>query len=524
MSSSSTSKNIILKTLVDDVALPLYPKTSVNQIQIDDDHALSDMLITMCNTIDDNTKKITSVENKSPELPNNVKQLLINLFAGAAYGNEKMTPVFNALCTEWGLTPTDDKLDNSVNILYNLENPVTFVPSEQKYIDTGIKLFESITDEKFTIMIDFSNGKNAYISDSDTSMRTVMHCMKEVDPWPGVTINVHGYSGHAIMATYGTRQVLTKTTASTPFSGRNTKAVICFNGTRMRVVCPTAGKAANKTYESLYEDKPDTGWFDVNSMTPAINETIILGAYKETDGTMGRYFDGTINRFKVYSGICPDSMIQEFLNTTVPPLDSPTVTFTTPEYKLDKPKVFVPANGDYIDTGIKLFDDISHLERTICVQGFTGTNLNETALDTYSLIHCMEETEPYPGLNVAVWPNKIYGINVYGSAPGGCRLSATKSKTEEFKLILVFKGSDVHAIAGTKNSYGNVYGVLDSGNVHIYDLTTTVDKTLLFGAYHKSDNTVGRFWDGTLNRAEVYNESFTDEQIFAWMNDWTYNQ
>ena len=85
MSSSSTSKNIIFKTLVDDVALPLYPKTSVNQIQIDDDHSLSDMLVTMCNTISDNTTKITSVQNKSPELPTNVKQLLINLFS-SVYG------------------------------------------------------------------------------------------------------------------------------------------------------------------------------------------------------------------------------------------------------------------------------------------------------------------------------------------------------------------------------------------------------------------------------------------------------
>ena len=107
MSNPSTSKNIIFKTLVDDVALPLYPKTSVKQIQIDDDRNLSDMLVTMCNTIDANTKKITSVENKSPELPDNVKQLMINLFAGVANGNDKLTPVFEALCAEWGLTPTE---------------------------------------------------------------------------------------------------------------------------------------------------------------------------------------------------------------------------------------------------------------------------------------------------------------------------------------------------------------------------------------------------------------------------------
>lgn len=313
--SSDTSKNIIFKTLVDDVAIPLYPKTSVKQIQIDDDHSLSDMLVTMCNTIDGNTKKITSVENKSPELPDNVKQLLINLFAGAAYGNNKMTPAFQALCTEWGLTPSDEVLNNTINILYNLENPVTFDPSKKQCIDTGIKLFENITDEQFTIMIDFSNGANASVSSTD--MGTVMHCMREASPWPGTAITVLNNSGDVLLATYQKQKILTKTTSSTAFAGRNTKAVICFKGSQMRVVCPTAGKMADSVSESLSEAEPDTGWVNVDNMTTTVNETITLGAYKETNGTVGRYFDGTINRFKVYSGICPDDMIQAFLNTTV---------------------------------------------------------------------------------------------------------------------------------------------------------------------------------------------------------------
>ena len=152
---------------------------------------------------------------------------------------------------------------------------------------------------------------------------------------------------------------------------------------------------------------------DVTGMTTTINETLILGAYKETNGTMGRYFNGTINRCKVYSGICSDDMIQAFLNVTEPSVDTPSVTFTTPEYKLDKPKVFVPANGDYIDTGIKLFDDISNLVHTVCIQGITGASLDGTARDKYSVIHCMEETDPYPGVNVAAWPSGTYGINVY---------------------------------------------------------------------------------------------------------------
>lgn len=323
MSNPSTSKNIIFKTLVDDVALPLYPKTSVKQIQIDDDRNLSDMLVTMCNTIDANTKKITSVENKSPELPDNVKQLLINLFAGAAYGNNKMNSAFEALCTEWGLTPSDEVLNNTLNILYNLENPVTFDPSKKQCIDTGIKLFENITDEQFTIMIDFSNGEKASVS---TTLRTVMYCMRQIQPWPGTSIHVLPNTGNTMMATYSNQQILTKTTASAPFAGRNTKAVICFKGSQMRVVCPTA---ASMVYSGTTEQnavaaeaKPDTGWLDIKGMTTTLNESLILGAHRDTSGNTDGYFDGTINRFKVYSGICPDDMIQAFLNTTATPEDT----------------------------------------------------------------------------------------------------------------------------------------------------------------------------------------------------------
>ena len=105
----------------------------------------------------------------------------------------------------------------------------------------------------------------------------------------------------------------------------------------------------------------------------------------------------------------------------------------------------------------------------------------------------MEETDPYPGVNVAAWPSGTYGINVYKSNLQA-KLNINRSKADEFKLILVFKGKTVRAVAGNKNSYGNVYGVLDSGTVTINGLTATVDKTLLFGAYHTSDNTPGRFW------------------------------
>lgn len=499
--SSNTSKNIIFKTLVDDAALPLYPKTSVNQIQIDDNHGLSDMLVTMCNTIDDNTKRITSVENESPELPTNVKQLLINLFS-SVYGNDKMTPAFKALCTEWGLTPTDTSVNESLNILYNLENPVTFDPSKKQSIDTGIKLFENITDEAFTIMIDFSNGENASVSSTDIG--TVMHCMIESSPYPGAAISVLANSGNARLSTYGIQQILTKTTSSTAFAGRNTKAVICFKGSQMRVLCPTAGAVATSESESLAENKLDTGWLNVSGMTTTIDNTLILGASKETNGTMDKYFNGTINRFKVYSGICPDDMIQDFLNITV-------VTFPTPKYKLSKPKTFVPANKEFIDTGIKPFATIDPNMNLTVYASFTvsdsAANTVSVLCDCYFVVPGSNRGDKR-GIMAATWGNGVVGVNMFTYGSRFVNVEPGK----KLKLLIQIKGIQFRFL-----SYG---AMTEWKYIPNYASNKTVDRSLIIGAsWTDSTDTEAagkdRFFGGTVYDFQVFDKPLTDAQITA---------
>ena len=503
MSNPSTSKNIIFKTLVDDVAIPLYPKTSVKQIQIDDDHSLSDMLVTMCNTIDGNTKKITSVENKSPELPDNVKQLVINLFAGVANGNDKLTPVFEALCAEWGLTPTDDTPNTSFKILYNLENPTTFDPSKKNYIDTGIKLFDNITDEKFTIMIDFSNGDNASVS--STEIGTVMHCMTETSPYPGVAISILTDSGNAKLATYGSQQILTKTTSSTAFAGRNTKAVICFKGSQMRVVCPTAGAVATSESDSLVENKQDTGWFDVSGMTTTVAETLIFGACKETNGAMDKYFNGTINRCKVYSGICSDDMIQAFLNTTI-------VTLPTPKYKLSSPKTFVPANKEWIDTGIKPFAAINTNMNLTVYATFTVADSVANAVSVLCDCYSIPADGDKRGMMAATWGNGTVGVNMFTYASHFAKIESGK----KMKFLLQIKGTQFRFL-----SYG---ALTEWKNIPNYVANKTVDRSLIVGAsWTDATNTEiaekTRFFGGTVYDFQVFDKALTDAQITALLKE-----
>lgn len=52
----------------------------------------------------------------------------------------------------------------------------------------------------------------------------------------------------------------------------------------------------------------------------------------------------------------------------------------------------------------------------------------------------------------------------------------------------------------------------------ISNYNTTVNKSLILGAYQTSDGTKGRFFDGTLYQCLVYNKKLTDEQICAWFD------
>ena len=181
----------------------------------------------------------------------------------------------------------------------------------------------------------------------------------------------------------------------------------------------------------------------------------------------------------------------------------------TPVYKLAAPKTFVPANKECIDTGIKMFESIDPKpEYTILFEAQCGENVTAKN-DTWVLMHCMEESAPWPGLTVQIVGNGGSSGQVQSSVYGGHGalglLSAIK-ETKQKRAITISKNT---AVFWQTKDYKNTS--------EISNYNTTVNKSLILGAYQTSNGTKGRFFDGTLYQCLVYNKKLTDEQICAWL-------
>ena len=172
----------------------------------------------------------------------------------------------------------------------------------------------------------------------------------------------------------------------------------------------------------------------------------------------------------------------------------------TPVYTLPEPKTFTAANKEYIDTGVKLFEDISTKpDWTIILSAQAGSTVT-AARDTYCLAHCMTENNPWPGLSVSIWPNGL-GLNVYGYQGLITSFSAIQSGTVTFALQI--KGSQLRIVWANDTGDWNT----------ISSYSSAVPQSLILGAYQTADGTKGRFWDGTISRCEVYKGILDDSRL-----------
>ena len=185
--------------------------------------------------------------------------------------------------------------------------------------------------------------------------------------------------------------------------------------------------------------------------------------------------------------------------------DAADVPGETPVYKLAAPKTFVPANKEYIDTGIKMFESIDPKpEYTILFEVQYGENVT-TKGDTWVLMHCMEEASPWPGFCVQVVSDGSLQTNIYGGKKTFNTLATMKDRK---KMVITISGE-------TADRWVSQY---THEEFAISSYTTVVDKSLLLGCYQASDGTKGRYFDGTLYQCLIYNKKLTDEQISAWMS------
>lgn len=185
--------------------------------------------------------------------------------------------------------------------------------------------------------------------------------------------------------------------------------------------------------------------------------------------------------------------------------DTPSSGLPTPRYKLAAPKTFVPANKEWIDTGIKPFASIdTGMDLTVSAT-FTVT---DSAVNTVtSLLDCFSNltTNDQRGIVVATWTNGTVGVNMFTYASHFVKIESGK----KLKFLLQFKGTQFRFL-----SYGSL---TEWKNIPNYAANKTVNHPLILGAGWGDGTTKDRFFNGTVYDFRVFDTALTDAQITTLM-------
>ena len=181
----------------------------------------------------------------------------------------------------------------------------------------------------------------------------------------------------------------------------------------------------------------------------------------------------------------------------------------TPRYKLAAPKTFVPANKEWIDTGIKPFAAIDTGMNLTVYATFTvadrAVNTVTTLLDCFSDI-----TDDQRGIIVSTWTNETVGMNMFTYGSHFVKIESGK----KLKFLLQIKGTQFRFL-----SYGSL---TEWKNIPNYAANKTVDRSLILGASwtaSSGETTDGkaRFFNGAVYDFQVFDTALTDAQITTLM-------
>lgn len=185
--------------------------------------------------------------------------------------------------------------------------------------------------------------------------------------------------------------------------------------------------------------------------------------------------------------------------------DPPNNGLPTPRYKLAAPKTFVPANKEWIDTGIKPFAAIdTGMDLTV----YATFTVADSAVNTVtSLFDCFSNltTNDQRGIVVATWTNGTVGVNMFTYASHFVKIESGK----KLKFLLQIKGTQFRFL-----SYGSL---TEWKNIPNYAANKTVDHPLILGAGWGDGTTKDRFFNGTVYDFQVFDTALTDAQITTLM-------
>lgn len=172
-----------------------------------------------------------------------------------------------------------------IPMMYSLPEPTTFNGSSD-YIDTGIQLFD--TAKSFTIICEAEFSKLA-------NNICLFHCMNEVSPYPG--LNIDGNSGVRICYT-GSASI------TTSISNKNDVSALAIRYVDGKMDAIRYRNASGNIVTHAVSGTPTY---------TKVTQNLLLGAYQDTSGTKGRFFNGTVSRFDVYSIALSDEQIEALL-------------------------------------------------------------------------------------------------------------------------------------------------------------------------------------------------------------------
>ena len=246
------------------------------------------------------------LRNAAAGLSDEERGLILALFRHAVYDNGDMLPHYNALAALWSgsslpdVPPTPsqpEKPSTPVTVpgetaVYELTKATDFKIAEGKYIDTGVKLFEDISAQPtWTILLestDFSRLKNLSTSP------VMFHCgAKEADGFISI---MAWQNGGVHFNLYGVDKLL-------GWFGGSTSA-------HLRMCLQIKG---NQYKLKLNYDTAEGSWTDIPNYSKNIDATLLLGAYRDDNGTIGRFWEGNLNKFAVYNKLLTDEQIKTFM-------------------------------------------------------------------------------------------------------------------------------------------------------------------------------------------------------------------
>lgn len=375
--------------------------------------------------------------------------------------------------------------------LYKLASAKAFAAANKEYLDTGIKLFSSIDPQpSWTILLEVQGDALSAVANT----YTLLSCFSENSSTRGLLYAVWG-NGNLGFNLYST---------SGPFINLS-----YLNGNKVRIALVlSGGKVTTKTNTSM-GNYTDVG---ISNYSGTVDKSLILGALQEDDGSKSQFFNGTVYQFAVFQRVLDTSDIESWINgeATIPDAsDTPVVT--TPVYSMTEAKSFVSSNKDVVDTGIKLFERIDPKpELTILLDAKSADDIVYSASVSPCLLQCLTEDDSgVYGLALAITNTGKYGINCYNTW-----FNANIDAKYRVRIAIQMKGSQVRISHRMMHKSADTAYLGEWTNVSGY--SKAISQTLLLGAADFGGGTFGRYWDGAVNEAEVYQSTLTDDAIQEW--------